>query len=334
MTISVVVMIIIGLILIFASYFISEGLTKKEENFNADLLTVNEDYEFSERERNIIKRKIEDVIAQQAKDILYETNESLSNMANEKTLALGDYAVAVCDEIERNHKEVMFLYSMLEDKQKEIMQIVQSVDKAKSEWKDTLMSVEIHRENMKRIEDEVSIRKPSAIDQLTALKQRKEVMDTEEKAEAVSKAHLESLDFSVQPEKQETGPELSEIDSNEEILEKAEENESNRQEDTTADTEEDTVLDEIVEEFVADTDIDMDDTTLVEEDISELDDIFDELDEGDLDETLEEEFKKSGNSNDIILEMYRNGDNIITIAKELGLGVGEVKLVIDLYQGE
>jgi hypothetical protein len=32
--------------------------------------------------------------------------------------------------------------------------------------------------------------------------------------------------------------------------------------------------------------------------------------------------------------MYRNGDNIITIAKELGLGVGEVKLVIDLYQGE
>jgi hypothetical protein len=108
----------------------------------------------------------------------------------------------------------------------------------------------------------------------------------------------------------------------------------NRHEDATADTEEDTVLDEIVEEFVADTDIDMDDTTLVEEDISELDDIFDELDEGDLDETLEEEFKKSGNSNDIILEMYRNGDNIITIAKELGLGVGEVKLVIDLYQGE
>ena len=117
MTSSVVVMIIIGIIFIFVSFFVSEKLAKRENNINLDLLKVDDDYEFSERELNIIKRKIEDVIVNQAKDILYETNESLSSMANEKTMALGDYAVTVCDEIEKNHKEVMFLYSMLDDKQ-------------------------------------------------------------------------------------------------------------------------------------------------------------------------------------------------------------------------
>ena len=38
------------------------------------------------------------------------------------------------------------------------------------------------------------------------------------------------------------------------------------------------------------------------------------------------------NNNEKILEMHRQGKNTVAIAKELGLGVGEVKLVIDLYK--
>lgn len=38
------------------------------------------------------------------------------------------------------------------------------------------------------------------------------------------------------------------------------------------------------------------------------------------------------NSNDKILELHRQGKSNVAIAKELGLGVGEVKLVIDLYK--
>lgn len=38
------------------------------------------------------------------------------------------------------------------------------------------------------------------------------------------------------------------------------------------------------------------------------------------------------NCNERILELHRQGKSKVAIAKELGLGVGEVKLVIDLYQ--
>lgn len=39
------------------------------------------------------------------------------------------------------------------------------------------------------------------------------------------------------------------------------------------------------------------------------------------------------NNNDKILELYGQGKDAVTIARELGLGVGEVKLVIDLFRG-
>lgn len=151
MTGSVVVMMIIGIIMIFSSFFISEKFARREDNFNIDLLTVGEDYEFSDRELQIIKRKIEDVIAKQAKEILYETNESLASMANEKTMALGDYAVAVCEEIEKNHKEVMFLYSMLDDKQKEVMNTVREVNQVHYQVQELLSQID---EENKKIAEE------------------------------------------------------------------------------------------------------------------------------------------------------------------------------------
>jgi len=39
------------------------------------------------------------------------------------------------------------------------------------------------------------------------------------------------------------------------------------------------------------------------------------------------------NSNEIILSLHQKGRSNMAIAKELGLGIGEVKLVIDLYEG-
>ncbi len=303
MTTTVIIMIIIGIIICLASFFVTEKFSKKEENLH-NLMSVDDDYEFSDRELRIIRRKIEDVIANQAKDILYETNESLANMANEKTIALGDYAVAVCEQIEINHKEVMFLYSMLDDKQKDIMRTVRIVNDANKEAKDTL-------EQVKRIEAEnknysMYSGKPSALDQLTALSQKKMEMEVESSSvqnNSTQELILESQDVS----------EINEIDDKAECR--------------TNVPSEDVDFIESYHEEIEETSND---------DLIGMDDVFAELDQTDInfDDVLEEEFKENENSNDIILQMHRNGNSILDIAKQLGLGVGEVKLVIDLYQGE
>ena len=289
MTPTIVVMIVIGLVFIIASFFVSEKLSKKVTDANIDLLTVKDDYEFSDRELQIIKRKIEDVIAKQAKDILYETNDSLSTMANEKTMALGDYAVTVCDEIEKNHKEVMFLYSMLDDKQKEIMNTVQQIDNIKSELTELLKQckeIVEHTEDKLQPEKKEEYPKNSALEQLTALKNTANDIKNEEITQE-SKA---------------------ENDVNNDKTDAEIKTESTKNQETDAESESD----------------------LPEEDI------FTEIDHTDIDfnDVLEDEFKDNENSNEIILEMYRNGSSILEIAKQLGLGVGEVRLVIDLYQGE
>lgn len=49
---------------------------------------------------------------------------------------------------------------------------------------------------------------------------------------------------------------------------------------------------------------------------------------------LQENETDGRNSNERILELYRQGKSKVAIAKELGLGVGEVKLVIDLFKNQ
>lgn len=46
----------------------------------------------------------------------------------------------------------------------------------------------------------------------------------------------------------------------------------------------------------------------------------------------QEQDEQGRNYNDRILELYKKGKSKVAIAKELNLGVGEVKLVIDLYK--
>ena len=55
-------------------------------------------------------------------------------------------------------------------------------------------------------------------------------------------------------------------------------------------------------------------------------------------ETLREDNRdpkafETGNNNEILLQLSKEGKSNVEIAKELGLGIGEVKLVIDLFKG-
>ncbi len=42
--------------------------------------------------------------------------------------------------------------------------------------------------------------------------------------------------------------------------------------------------------------------------------------------------EEGGNNNEVILKLHKEGKSNMAIAKQLGLGIGEVKLVIDLYE--
>lgn len=220
----VIILMIIGIICIVVSCL----LTGREQTGTADSETegqenanhITDEYELNEEEVAILQKKVSDKISADVNDIIYNADNSLSTMTNEKMMALGDYAVTVCDEIEKNHKEVMFLYSMLNDKEKELKE-------------------------------------------LTA--------EAERKASELKKVNELALDGYIGS---------------------------------------DPVLEDTAEEPV-------------EAATPKQEPIIEDIPEPEAD-----------NTNEIILEMKQNGMSIMEIARELGLGVGEVKLVVDLYQGK
>lgn len=212
MTATVIILIIIGLVFIFISYIFSEKLSENSQE--GDVIRIPS--ELTDEQKEKIKGLIDNYMDENVDGKLSDIEAKLSEIVNNKTLALGDYAVTVNEEIERNHNEVMFLYSMLSDKQKEIMNTAVVVDEYRKD-----VEAFVQKNNL----------------------------------ENVSVAHEEDIENVELPEEENMPSEEPEM--------------------------------------------------------------------------------SSGDSNrDIILEMHKSGLSILEIAKHLGLGVGEVKLIVDLYQGE
>ena len=72
-------------------------------------------------------------------------------------------------------------------------------------------------------------------------------------------------------------------------------------------------------------------TKTTEENFIKSEKVNDDVQKGDFAAIPQEQ--ESRNSNEKILALHREGMSNVAIAKELGLGVGEVKLVIDLFKG-
>lgn len=207
----VITLIIIGLALIIISYAFAAKLEGKKEDDG--IIEIPE--ELTEEQKQKIQKLIDDCMDEKINSHLDEVEDKFAKIVNEKTIALGDYAVTVNEEIEKNHSEVMFLYNMLADKQKEIMTTATMVDDYRKDIENFVQNNPV----------------------------------------VVNRNH----------EDEELQEAIKEIDEN--------------------------------------------------------------IDNG------EEDIKEVDSNNDIILELYKSGLSILEIAKQLGLGVGEVKLVVDLYQG-
>lgn len=234
MSATVIVLIVIGLIFIFVSFAISEKLSEDKEDSDG---VINIPEELSQEQKEKIDKLIRDYMDGQTEDRLADIETRLSEIVNQKTLALGDYAVTVNEEIERNHKEVVFLYDMLSEKQKEIMTTANMIDEYKKE--------------------------------IATMVQHGTVQTVLNKAQVQEKESPDSVSEEQEPVSEE----------------------------------------------------------------QELEDAIRDVEETPIPEETEKELENVDNK-EMILEMHKAGLSILEIAKHLGLGVGEVKLVVDLYQGD
>ncbi len=229
-------LLVVGIVLMIASFFITEKLSSNELNKLSELST-EEMRKILERNLNDAQKKVDNMVDQVIDHSIEKSMEvverALDKETNEKMRVLTEYSDTVLESINKTHNEVMFLYSMLNDKHSEL-----------TKYAGNLAQLGIHLEELEQ-------------------KVEKTVAESDEIICKVQEAQ----------QIQQAPP------------------------------------------------------------VPEESDLVDTLSEHQ-DTTEEQQKGEQLNHNQMILEKYKEGKSAIEIAKALGLGVGEVRLVIGLFREE
>jgi len=291
MSTASIVLLVLGVVFFGASFFLPD-FGKKEENKSQEI----DDKlikQMVEREVIAAKEKIEDIVDETVNYSVEKTERQLEKLSNEKIMAVDEYSETVLKRINENHKEAVFLYDMLNDKGEQLKNSNEVLKVKDEELKEKDRQLEVKEEVLK-VKDEVLKQKDEEI------KER-----TEEVKQAVKEAVMESDDFvplnapkvKRPVRKPNTGKAVKPVTNSEKAVPEAMPGQ--------------TVETENPQEKLS-----------ASHRVSSPEEVEIHFDR-------DNESRK--NKNEQIRKMHNEGKSNMAIAKELGLGVGEVKLVIDLF---
>ena len=155
---DMMVIVWVGLgVLVFALSYI---LPKRKEELDEDTKKFA-----GEQIRDILNKeiagmqsKLDDVVTETIEESSSQTERALEKLTNEKMMAINEYSDTVIEDINVNHKEVLFLYDMLNDKHVTIRNTVTEVENTMGEITQTAKDIEISaKEAAKRAKDSEEI---------------------------------------------------------------------------------------------------------------------------------------------------------------------------------
>lgn len=141
MGITEIVLIIAGVIVLALGYL----LPTKKKDMDEEVLLISEDEvrKLVDREVDGAKAHISDIIDETVTYAIEKTERSMERVANEKIMAINEYSDTVLEEIHKNHKEVLFLYDMLNDKHETLKDTISEASGNVEEVKQAVRDVEI-----------------------------------------------------------------------------------------------------------------------------------------------------------------------------------------------
>jgi len=120
-----IALLVFALILIVISFF----LVDKNDKVQPPTVPVPD-----MKQLNVISERAIKDMNTNANKLLESTEDSLEAISNDKIMAVEEYSDQVLAKIDANHKEVVFLYQMLQDKERELKETMQSADSLKADY--------------------------------------------------------------------------------------------------------------------------------------------------------------------------------------------------------
>lgn len=282
MGLTEIILLIAGCGIFVASFVLPE----KKRGISKDDIKLGETQvkKLVEQEMQGAKDKISDLVDETITYGVEKTERSLDRLSNEKIMAINEYSDTVLEAINTNHKEAMFLYDMLNNKQDSLKETVKEASQAERKVKEAaeMKAAEVFMPEktvqtaqvMTKTDKEASVTDTADYDMPDTDAADTKAVNTEDKGAAATEAsqtpEAKKTEKTAKPKRQSAG-------KTSKATKAADKAGVNIQ--------------------------------------------FTAADEG------------GKNNNEKILTLHKQGKSNMAIAKELGLGIGEVKLVIDLFQG-
>jgi hypothetical protein len=140
MSITEIVLIVAGFAAIILGYLLPAGKEMDEED---KMLMEREIRELVRREVEDQKETIENMVDDTVDNSLDRTERAMERISNEKLSAIGEYSDTVINDIHKNHDEVMFMYDMLNDKHKNLTSVVSEVSRKTDEAKQAVLDAQV-----------------------------------------------------------------------------------------------------------------------------------------------------------------------------------------------
>ena len=128
MTPMEIALLVTGVIIFVISFLMPEVPMKKSER---ELAAEKEEAKrLVEQEVDTMRLKVGEATSETVDYAVEKAERSLERVSNDKIMAVGEYAGTVLEEINKSHQEVMFLYDMLKDKQTDLNNTIREADAA------------------------------------------------------------------------------------------------------------------------------------------------------------------------------------------------------------
>ena len=135
MTAIEIILLIVGMLFILGSFWVTERLSSDELEHISEL-SREEMSVLMQRELEGSKQKVTKLVEETIDATKDRTERALEQQTNEKIMAINEYSDTVIEKMNKTHNEIMFLYSMLNDKHTELTNFSSSLTQQLQDFKE------------------------------------------------------------------------------------------------------------------------------------------------------------------------------------------------------
>ena len=317
MTTLEITLILVGIVFLIGSFMVKDKLSKNDLDKIADM-SAEELKVITEKEIKNAELAIDGMLDEHIASKTDETKRDLEKETNSKIMAINEYSDTVLDSINKSHNEIMFLYSMLNDKHEELTRLSGNIEKITAQAKKTFEPVEASKINNlsnKTVLNAKPVVNAAPVSNRQAVTESRGIASSDIVTRKKNTASVKNQNVSAQNMMSQHAAAQNIMSQNTVVRNTAVPN---------------TVVPNMAAQNAVAQNVAVSNMTAQNMTASNTAMQSRNLSDTDVQSGRVYDISEI-NHNPQILRLYKSGKNIVEIAKELGLGKGEVKLVIDLY---